>query len=94
MIVHMSVHTPKPGREQDLIASMRRYAAAGAEQPGLIDVKTLRDRHTGRLIGMARWEDAASWEKGAAVMRAAVVSDPFDEWEDAEVEGFLLEEIE
>jgi len=93
MIIHLSIHTPKPGREQDLIDSMHRYGAAGAGQPGLIDVKTLRDRHTGRLIGMARWEDEASWETGVGAMRAAVADDPFDEWEAAEVEGFFLEEV-
>jgi heme-degrading monooxygenase HmoA len=90
----MSIHTPKPGKERDLSASMQRYGAAGSGQPGLIDVRTLRDRHTGRLVGMARWEDEASWEKGVEAMRAAVKDDPFDEWEDAEVEGFLLEVLE
>jgi heme-degrading monooxygenase HmoA len=93
MIVHMSIHTPKPGKEQELIASMHRYGAAGHRQPGLIDVKTLRDRRTGRLVGMARWEDESSWEAGVEAMRAAVANDPFDEWEDAEVEGFFLEEV-
>jgi heme-degrading monooxygenase HmoA len=93
MIVHVSIHTPKPGKEQDLIDSMHRYGAAGRGQPGLVDVKTLRDRHTGRLIGMARWEDEESWQAGVEAMRAAVADDPFDEWEAAEVEGFLLEEV-
>ena len=51
MIVHMSVHTPKPGREQDLIESMHRYGAAAAGQPGFVDAKTLRDHRTGRLVG-------------------------------------------
>jgi heme-degrading monooxygenase HmoA len=93
MIVHMSIHTPKSGKEQDLIASMHRYGAAGVGHPGLIDVKTLRDRRTGRLIGMARWEDEESWQAGVEAMRAAVADDPFDEWEAAEVEGFLLVEV-
>ena len=93
MIIHMSIHTPKPGKELELTASMRRYGAAGRGQPGLIDVKTLRDRRTGRLVGMARWEDKASWEAGVEAMRAAVADDPFNEWEDAEVEGYLLEEV-
>jgi heme-degrading monooxygenase HmoA len=93
MIIHMSIHTPKPGKEQDLIDSMHRYGAAGEGQPGLIDVRTLRDRHTGRLVGMARWEDEESWQAGVAAMRAAVADDPFDEWEAAEVEGFTLEEV-
>ena len=93
MIVHLSIHTPKPGKEQDLTASMHRYGAAGRGQQGFIDAKTLRDTRTGRLIGMARWEDEASWSAGVEAMRAAVAGDPFDEWEAAEVEGFFLEEV-
>jgi heme-degrading monooxygenase HmoA len=93
MIVHMSIHTPKEGKEQELIESMHRYGSAGRGQPGLIDVRTLRDRRTGRLVGMARWEDEASCKAGVETMRAAVAGDPFDEWEDAEVDGFLLEEV-
>jgi heme-degrading monooxygenase HmoA len=93
MIVHLSIHTPKPGKERDLIDSMHRFGAAGVGQPGLVDVKTLRDKRSGRLIGMACWEDEASWRAGAEAMRAAVADDPFDEWEAAEVEGFFLEEV-
>jgi heme-degrading monooxygenase HmoA len=93
VIVHLSIHTPRPGREADLIASMHRFGAAAAGAPGLIDVKTLRDRRSGRLIGMARWQDQASWEAGVEAMRAAVADDPFDEWEAAETEAFLLEEV-
>jgi heme-degrading monooxygenase HmoA len=93
MIVRMSVHTPKPGKEQALIESMHRYGAAGAGQPGFIDATTFRDTLTGRLVGMARWQDEASWLAGVAAMRAAVADDPFDEWEAAEVEGFRLEEV-
>jgi hypothetical protein len=53
MIVHMSIHTPRPGKERDLIASMHRYGAAAEGQPGFIEARALRDRETGRLIGMA-----------------------------------------
>jgi hypothetical protein len=42
MIVHLSVHTPKAGRERDLIASMHRFGAAGAGQPGFIKALVLR----------------------------------------------------
>lgn len=93
MIVHLSIHTPKGSKERELIASMHRYGAAGAGQPGLIDVKTLRDKRSGRLVGMARWEDETSWRAGVKAMRAAVAGDPFDEWEAADVEGFILEEV-
>jgi heme-degrading monooxygenase HmoA len=93
MIVHLSIHTPRPGRHQDLIDSMHRFGAAAEGAPGLIDVKTLRDRRSDRLIGMARWEDEASWEAGVEAMRAAVADDPFEKWEAAEPESFLLDEV-
>jgi heme-degrading monooxygenase HmoA len=92
MIVHLSIHTPKPGKGQDLIDSMHRFGAAGAGQAGFVEAKTLRDARTGRLVGMARWEDEASWRAGVEAMRAAVEDDPFDEWEAEETESFLLEE--
>ena len=92
MIVHLSIHTPKPGKEQDLIDSMHRFGAAGAGRPGFIEAKTLRDARSGRLVGMARWEDEASWRAGVEAMRAAVEDDPFQDWEAAETESFLLEE--
>ena len=92
MIVHLSIHTPRPGKEQDLIDSMHRFGAAGAGQPGFIEARTLRDTRSGRLVGMARWEDEASWRAGVEAMRDAVADDPFDEWEAAETESFLLEE--
>ncbi len=61
-IIHLSIHTPKPGKEQDLIDSEHCFGAAGAGQPGFVEAKTLRDRRTGRLVGMARREDEALWE--------------------------------
>ena len=84
---------PKPGKEDDLIASMHRFGAAVEGAPGFIDAKVLRDRHSGRLIGMARWEDEASWRAGVEARRAAVADDPFDEWESEETEGFFLDEV-
>jgi len=93
MIVHLSIHTPKPGKEDDLIASMHRFGAAAEGAPGFVEAKVLRDRHSSRLIGMARWEDEASWRASVELMRAAVDGDPFDEWEAEETEGFLLDEV-
>lgn len=93
MIAHLSIHTPRPGREDDLVASMHRFGAAVEGAPGLIDVKTFRDRRSGRLIGMAWWEDETSWRAGVEAMRAAVADDPFDEWESKDPESLLLDEV-
>jgi heme-degrading monooxygenase HmoA len=93
MIIHLSIHTPISGKEADLIDSMHRFGAAGAGQPGFIEATTLRDERTGRLVGMARWEDEASWRAGVEAMRAAIAGDPFGEWERNDPEGFLLVEV-
>jgi heme-degrading monooxygenase HmoA len=93
VLVHLSIHTPRPEHEADLIASMHRFGAAAAGAPGLVDVRVLRDRRSGRLVGLARWEDEASWRAGVEAMRAAVADDPFDDWEAAETESFLLDEV-
>jgi heme-degrading monooxygenase HmoA len=93
MLVHLSIHTPKQGKEPDLIASMHRFGAAAEGVAGFVDAKVLRDRRSGRLVGMARWEDEESWRAGVERMRAAVAEDPFDLWEAVEPEGFVLDEI-
>jgi heme-degrading monooxygenase HmoA len=93
MLVHLSIHTPKPGREQDLIASMHRFGAAAEGAHGFVDAKVLRDRRSGRLVGMARWEDEESWRAGVERMRAVVADDPFEEWEADEPDGFVLDEV-
>jgi heme-degrading monooxygenase HmoA len=89
----MSVHTPKPGMQAQLIDSMHRFGAAGRGQPGFIEALTLRDASSGKLFGVARWESEAAWRAGVEQMRAAVRNDPFGEWEVADPEGFLLEVV-
>ncbi len=93
MFVHMSIHQPKPGREPDLIDSMHRYGRAASGAAGLRELHTLKDLRSGRLVGLAIWEDEASWRSGVEAMRAAVKDDPFDEWEERDPEGFALVEV-
>jgi heme-degrading monooxygenase HmoA len=56
MLAHLAIHTPKPERIDDLIASMQRFAAAGRSQAGLQEVHTMRDAESGKLLGLAIWE--------------------------------------
>jgi heme-degrading monooxygenase HmoA len=93
VIIHVSIHTPREGKARELIESMHRFGAAGRGQPGFIEALTLRDERTGRLVGMARWEDEAAWRAGVEAMRAAVDGDPFEEWEEGDTEGFLLRPV-
>lgn len=93
MIVHMSIHHPKPEAEAALIDSMHRYGAAIQSAPGLISVHTMKDEATGRLIGLALWESEEARQASIHLARAAVANDPFDEWEAEPIEGMLLTSV-
>jgi heme-degrading monooxygenase HmoA len=90
---HMSIHHPKEGKKDDLIASMLRYGAAIKDAPGLIEVHTLRDERSDALIGLAIWESKEAMQASIHLARAAVENDPFDEWESTDVLGFLATDV-
>jgi quinol monooxygenase YgiN len=94
MLVHVAIHTPKPERIDDLIASMQRFAAAGRSQAGLLEVHTMRDAESGKLLGLAIWESREAFDQGVQAMRTAVENDPFLEWEDTTPEVYLFEDVE
>jgi heme-degrading monooxygenase HmoA len=93
MLVHMSIHRPRPGEDALLVASMHRFGAAMRGKPGHLDAFVLRDRKTGRLIGLARWESEEEWRAAIPAMEAAVADDDFDAWELEPPESFLLDEL-
>jgi heme-degrading monooxygenase HmoA len=93
VFVHLSVHYPRPGREQDLADSMRRFGEAAEGVRGFREAHTLKDLKSGRLVGLALWEDEQSWRDGVEAMRAVVADDPFDEWEEREPEVFALTDV-
>ena len=80
MFIHLAVHYPRPGRAEELLASMMRVDAAAQGAPGLIEMGAWRDAGSGALIGLARWESAAAWEAAAERIFSVVANDPFDEW--------------
>ena len=94
MIVHLSVHTPKPGKEQGLIAL---HAPLRRRRPWTARTRSTRRRSaTGTPAASSGWHAGRTRRHGSAgveAMRAAVADDPFDEWEAAEVQGFFLEEV-
>jgi heme-degrading monooxygenase HmoA len=93
MLVHLAIHTPKPERIDDLIASMKRFAAAGRSQAGLQEVHTMRDAESGKLLGLAIWESRDAFDEGVHAMRTAVENDPFLEWEDVTPDVYLFEDV-
>jgi heme-degrading monooxygenase HmoA len=93
MFVNMSIHSPRPEFERDLIASMHRFGAAAAGAPGLLHAMTTKDEASGRLVGLMVWTSREAWEAAIERSRAAVEHDDFDLWEEREPEGFRLDEV-
>jgi heme-degrading monooxygenase HmoA len=94
VLVHISIHRPVTGKEQDLIDSMHRFGEAdGVPFPGLREVMTLRDRESGTLVGLAIWDSEESFASGVARMRAAVEGDDFLAWEQGLPEVYVLDPV-
>jgi hypothetical protein len=92
LFVHISIHNPKPDKEELLIESMHRFAKAMKTQPGLREVHTLRDQNSGRLVGLAIWDSQQSMLDARPVIAKAIEGDDLDEWEGEKPAIFLLEE--
>ena len=92
MFVHMSIHYPRDGKEDQLTGSMHRFGEAMKDQPGFREAHTLRDEDTGRLIGLAIWDSKELWQKARPAMWAAVEDDDFEAWELRPPEIFHLHE--
>ena len=93
MFTHLSIHHPKPGQRDALIASMHRFGEALAGAPGLISVHTLHDPDEDVLVGLALRESEEAFRASVGLARAAVADDPFDGWEAEDVTGYRLTEV-
>ncbi len=91
MFIHLAIHRPRPNKAQLVVDSMRRFAAAMQDHPGLQQVHTLRDQKTDQLVGLAIWDSKDDWLAARPAMLAAVANDDFDDWEDAPPEVYHLE---
>ncbi len=93
MFVHLSIHRPIPGKEQDLAAALRGIGRDGEAVPGLHEVRTLRDRETGMLVALAIWESEDAFRDGLPALEAAVEGDEVLEREQGLPEVYVLEPV-
>jgi heme-degrading monooxygenase HmoA len=93
MFVHMSIHHPRPGKEELLIDSMHRFGEAMKNRPGLQQAQTLKDQKTGHLIGLAIWDTKEAWLKARPAMLEAVKDDDFESWEEEPPVVYHLEVV-
>jgi len=93
LFVQVSIHKPRPGHENALIASMYRYGNAARNSPGNVRVHTLRDDDTGSLVGLAIWENKAAKLAANPALQAAVAGDDFSILESEPIQGYSLREV-
>ena len=89
----MSIHFPKPDKENLLIESMHRFGKAMEGKKGLIMAHTTKDEDSKRLIGLAIWNTKEDWLAARPAMIEAVKDDSFEDWELRPPEVFHLTEI-
>ena len=71
-LVHLAVLTPREGRAEDLLASMRVMGGPADRHPGLRQHLIGRDRRHGRLVGITVWDSEDDWNEAVRRARAAL----------------------
>jgi len=92
MIYTLFIHRPKPGLEELMLASMKRYRETMIRCPGCLEVHALRDQWSNALIGMAIWESQEALANARPALAEALKDEPYMDWLTEEPEGFLCEE--
>src|SRR5262245_60777216 len=77
-LVHLAVLTPREGRAEDLLASMRATGEPADRHRGLRQHVIGRDRQTGRLVGITIWASEADWTEAVTEGRTNVAQCGFD----------------
>jgi hypothetical protein len=77
-LVHLAVLTPREGRAEDVLASMRVMGGPADRHPRLRQHLIGRDRQTGRLIGVTVWDSEDDWNEAVTDGRAAMAGSDFD----------------
>ena len=89
----MSIHYPKPGKEEFLIVSMHRFGKAMEGKRGFVLAQTSRDEDKDILVGLAIWNSKSDWQDARESMINAVKDDPFEEWEIKPPEVYHLNKV-
>ena len=93
MFIHMSIHVPNPGFEQQVLDSMNRVRLAALGTRGLVHIGPWREDGGGRIVGIAMCESRTLWEAALPALFAVVeADDPDGRWHAAPPERILLED--
>jgi hypothetical protein len=79
MYLSIGVHHPKPGKEERLLESMKKFGEAQRGHKGLIFVFAWKDEESGSLIGTALWDSKEDWLAARPAMVKALEGVDFSE---------------
>jgi heme-degrading monooxygenase HmoA len=92
VFVHLAIHRPRPGKADEMLASMERFGEAMKAGPGFVLHGALRDERSSRLVGLAVWESREAWEAAIGAAREALADLDIDDLLEAPPDVFLLSE--
>jgi heme-degrading monooxygenase HmoA len=92
MLVHIAFHRDvKPGKEDEMIESMKRFGRAMRGMPGFRQSYSLRDPKTKALVGLAIWDSPAALSAARPAMSEAIKNVDFSKLEASDPEVYMLE---
>lgn len=92
MIVHMAIHREiKPGKEAEMIESMKGFGRAMVGKPGFRQCWSLRDAKTKALVGLAVWDSPEALAAARPAMSKALEGVDFSQLEESDPEVYLFE---
>jgi len=92
VFVHLAVHEPRPGKEDEILESMQRFGSSATGAPGFRFHAALPDERTTRLVRMAIWDSREAWAAAIGGMREAAANVDFDALLERDPDVFLLTE--
>jgi hypothetical protein len=80
-VMAQAVHYPRPEHREDLLAAMKRLAAASEGLAGLEEIGAFEDAEGGRIVAISVWASPEAMQAGLPVLGGAIADVPFDAWE-------------
>jgi heme-degrading monooxygenase HmoA len=79
MFVNMGFVTPLPGKEEAMAETVRSFAKALEEMPGLLAVFVLAEEGGRSLVGVSMWSNKKAFEVGMEKVRPPPPPEPFEQ---------------
>ncbi len=93
MFVNISVHRIRPGKEQLMLDSMRRFGEAAKKAGGVQQIHALEDERSGAIVGLAIWDSKEAYEAAGPALMAAVEGDDFADWHEEQWASYHCVEV-